>query len=81
MMHGPINIKKRGVAVSLMGIFAGNTNFHPLSSTLIFPENATSGSRSLGFFLQTVFILPCNKYGLAHYLIIYVIVVRHFTAL
>jgi len=72
---------KRGVAVSLMGIIAGNTNFHPLSFTVKFPENATSGSRSLGLFLQAVFILLFNKYGLAHYLIIYFIFVRQFTAL
>jgi len=81
MMHGPINIRKRAVVVSLMGIIAGNTNFHPLSSIVTFPENAPSGSHSLGFSLQTVFIFPFNNYGLAHYLIIYVSVVRQFTSL
>jgi len=73
--------RKRAVAVSLIGTIAGKTNFHSLSSIVTFPENAMSGSRSLGFFLWTVFILPFIKYGLAHYLIIYFIVVRQFTAL
>jgi hypothetical protein len=75
--------RKRGVrvVVSPNGIIAGNTNFHPLFSNVTFPENATSGSRCLGFFLQTVFTLSFIKYGLAHYLIIYFIVVRQFAAL
>lgn len=73
--------RKRGVAVSLIDIIAGNTNIHPVSSTVTFTENVTSGSRSLGFFLQTDFIMSFIKYGLAHFFIIYFIVFRQFTAL